>query len=100
MIDFFLSQYKNASTLQITLEFFAFVFGIISVFCAKKENIWVFPSGRARGFRAQALAFEASHIRYRVSYFGSEYLLSEKGFPPQGFGATYSLAACVADGAD
>jgi len=45
LIDFFLSQYKNASLLQIILEFLAFIFGIVSVFCAKKENIWVYPTG-------------------------------------------------------
>ena len=45
MFEFLFNQYKNASTLQIVLEAFAFVFGIISVVCAKKENIWVYPTG-------------------------------------------------------
>ena len=45
MIDFFLNAYKNASTLQIVLEFAAFIFGILSVWYAKKENIWVYPTG-------------------------------------------------------
>lgn len=45
MIDFFLDAYKNASTTQIILEFTAFVFGILSVWYAKKENIWVYPTG-------------------------------------------------------
>lgn len=45
MIEFFLNAYKNASTLQILLEFVAFVFGILSVWFAKKENIWVYPTG-------------------------------------------------------
>ena len=45
MIDFFLNAYKNVSTTQIALEFIAFVFGILSVWYAKKENIWVYPTG-------------------------------------------------------
>jgi len=31
--------------MHIVLEFFAFVFGILSVWYAKKENIWVYPTG-------------------------------------------------------
>lgn len=45
MIEFFLNAYKNASTIQIILEFIAFVFGILSVWFAKKENILVYPTG-------------------------------------------------------
>ena len=45
MIEFFLNAYKNVSTIQIILEFIAFVFGILSVWFAKKENIWVYPTG-------------------------------------------------------
>lgn len=45
MIDFFLNAYKNVSRLQIILEFIAFFFGIVSVWLAKKENIWVYPTG-------------------------------------------------------
>jgi len=45
LIDFFLKPYEDASTLNISLEFIAAFFGVISVFFAKKENILVFPSG-------------------------------------------------------
>ena len=45
MIEFFLNAYKNVSATQIALEFIAFVFGILSVWFAKKENIWVYPTG-------------------------------------------------------
>jgi nicotinamide mononucleotide transporter len=45
MIDFFLNAYRTVSTTQILLEFLAFVFGILSVWFAKKENIWVYPTG-------------------------------------------------------
>lgn len=45
MLDFFLDAYKNASTAQIFLEAVAFVFGILSVMLARKENILVYPTG-------------------------------------------------------
>lgn len=44
-IEFFLQPYETATTLNIILEFLAAVFGIISVFYARKENILVFPTG-------------------------------------------------------
>lgn len=45
MLDFFLDSYKNATAFQIILETIAFVFGIVSVWLAKKENILVYPTG-------------------------------------------------------
>ncbi|MFK5981720.1 MAG: nicotinamide riboside transporter PnuC [Flavobacteriaceae bacterium] len=45
IIDFFLEPYLNASVLNISLELIAAVFGVISVFYAKKENILVYPTG-------------------------------------------------------
>jgi nicotinamide mononucleotide transporter len=63
LIDFFLSQYKNASTLQILLEFMAFVFGIVSVFCAKKEKIWVYPTGLIS-------TVITVYLLYQAHYFG------------------------------
>ena len=45
MIDFFIEAYKNVPLWHIALEFIAFVFGILSVWFAKKENIWVYPTG-------------------------------------------------------
>ena len=63
MFDFLLSQYKNASTIQIVLEFLAFVFGIISVFCAKKENIWVYPTGLIS-------TVITIYLLYQAKYFG------------------------------
>jgi len=44
-IDFFIDPYKNAQAFNIILEFIAALFGVISVFYAKKENILVFPTG-------------------------------------------------------
>jgi nicotinamide mononucleotide transporter len=45
MIEFFLSAYKDVPLSHIILEFIAFVCGILSVWFAKKENIWVYPIG-------------------------------------------------------
>ncbi|MBC8755559.1 nicotinamide mononucleotide transporter [Kordia sp. YSTF-M3] len=45
LFDFFLEPYKDAIWLDIILEFSAAAFGIASVWFAKKEKIWVFPTG-------------------------------------------------------
>ena len=45
LIQFFLDPYQEATRLNISLEFIAAAFGIISVFYAKKENILVYPTG-------------------------------------------------------
>lgn len=45
IIDFFLEPYRSATTFIILLEVFAVLFGILSVWYAKKENIWVYPTG-------------------------------------------------------
>jgi nicotinamide mononucleotide transporter len=45
IVEFFLAPYHNSPWLYIILEFIAAVFGVISVFYAKKENILVFPTG-------------------------------------------------------
>ncbi len=45
IFDFFLDAYKEAPTTQIILEAIAFIFGIASVWYAKKENILVYPTG-------------------------------------------------------
>ncbi len=45
IIDFFIEPYRTASNINILLELIATIFGVISVFYAKKENILVFPTG-------------------------------------------------------
>lgn len=45
IIDFFIDAYREASTHLIILEAIAFVFGIASVWYAKKANILVYPTG-------------------------------------------------------
>lgn len=44
-LNFFLEAYQNTPTHQIVLEAIAFVFGIVSVWYAKKANILVYPTG-------------------------------------------------------
>ncbi|WP_196889543.1 nicotinamide riboside transporter PnuC [Aureivirga sp. CE67] len=45
IFDFFLEPYKQATFLDIFLEITAVIFGIASVYYAKKENILVYPTG-------------------------------------------------------
>nr|WP_294778057.1 nicotinamide riboside transporter PnuC [uncultured Flavobacterium sp.] len=45
MLEFLFSQYKNYPTHEIVLELTAIFFGLLSVWLAKKNNIWVFPTG-------------------------------------------------------
>lgn len=45
IFDFFIDAYRDSSWLIITLEAIAFVFGIASVWFAKRVNIWVYPTG-------------------------------------------------------
>lgn len=45
MLEFLFSQYKNYPTYEIVLELAAIFFGLWSVWFAKKDNIWVFPTG-------------------------------------------------------
>jgi nicotinamide mononucleotide transporter len=62
MIDFFLDSYKNASLWHIALEFLVFVFGILSVWFAKKENIWVYPTGLIATVISVYLLYIAGYI--------------------------------------
>ena len=63
MLDFFLNAYKTTSNFNILLEFTAFVFGIISVWFAKKENIWVYPTGLIS-------TIITVYLLYKAQYFG------------------------------
>lgn len=62
MIEFFLNAYKDASTVQIILEFLAFVFGILSVWFAKKENILVYPTGLIATIITTYLLYVAGYL--------------------------------------
>lgn len=45
ILDFFIAPYREASLFEIILEITAIVFGIASVWFAKKEDIKVYPTG-------------------------------------------------------
>lgn len=63
MVDFLFDQYKSASTTQILLDFLVFIFGIMSVYYAKKENILVYPTGLI------ATVFTV-YLLYQAKYYG------------------------------
>ena len=63
LIDFFIDAYRETSTLYIVLEAIAFIFGIASVWYAKKENILVYPTGLI----ATSITV---YLLYKASYFG------------------------------
>ena len=45
IIDFFFQPYQTATIFNIILEFLAALFGVVSVYFARKENILVYPTG-------------------------------------------------------
>ena len=61
--NFFLEAYSNSPTYIIVLEFLAFIFGIISVVYAKRENILVYPTGII-------CTVTTIYLLYRAQYFG------------------------------
>ncbi len=63
IFDFFLEAYQQTPTYFIVLEFIAFVFGILSVWYAKKENIWVYPTGLVA-------TIITVYLLYKAEYFG------------------------------
>ena len=50
MIEYLFAQYATYSTLDIVLEITAVIFGLFSVWYAKKDNILVFPTGLVSTF--------------------------------------------------
>lgn len=45
IFDLLFGQYKDYSTIDITLEIIAVIFGFLSVWFSKQNKIWVFPTG-------------------------------------------------------
>ncbi|CAL2089929.1 nicotinamide riboside transporter PnuC [Tenacibaculum sp. 190524A02b] len=45
IFDFLFGQYATYNPIDIWLEIIAVFFGFLSVWCSKKNNIWVFPTG-------------------------------------------------------
>lgn len=62
MTDFFLNAYKDASLLQIFLEFVAFVLGIWSVWLAQKVHIGVYPTGLTATLITTYLLYQAGYL--------------------------------------
>ncbi|PZQ85855.1 MAG: nicotinamide mononucleotide transporter, partial [Flavobacterium johnsoniae] len=62
MIDFFLNAYKDKPVIDIVLEAIVLITGILSVYFAKKENIWVYPTG----IIATVITV---YLLYKVGYF-------------------------------
>jgi nicotinamide mononucleotide transporter len=63
ILDFFFNTYLNTPALFILLEVIAFVFGIVSVWYAKKENILVYPTGLVA-------TIITVYLLYKAEYFG------------------------------
>ncbi|WP_428224151.1 nicotinamide riboside transporter PnuC [Flavobacterium sp.] len=73
MLDQIFAQYQNVPTWQIIMETIAFVFGILSVWYAKKESFLVFPTGIVATaitvyvmYKAQYLADMSINIYYTL----------------------------------
>ncbi len=62
MIDFLFQSYQDISVFQIVIEIIVFIFGIASVYFAKKENIWVYPTGIIATILTVYLLFEAKYF--------------------------------------
>ncbi|MBW3517846.1 nicotinamide riboside transporter PnuC [Flavobacterium sp. NKUCC04_CG] len=62
MVDFFFNAYKDTSWTQIILEFVVFIFGILSVWYAGKENIRVYPTGLIATVISVYLLFLAGYL--------------------------------------
>ena len=62
MIDFFIDAYKNATAFDIIMEAIVFVFGILSVYYAKKENILVYPTGIIATIITVYLLYKAAYF--------------------------------------
>ena len=62
IIDFFINSYSETPFNMILLEFIAFVFGIISVVYAQKENILVFPTGIISTVITVYILFDAQYF--------------------------------------
>ncbi len=62
MFETIINQYKSIPNWQISIEIIVFIFGILSVYFAKKENILVYPTGII------ATVFSI-YIMYHAKYF-------------------------------
>ena len=58
VFDFFFGQYSYYATIDIVLEVTGVLFGLMSVWYAKKNNIWVYPTGMISTFIFVYLLFK------------------------------------------
>ena len=45
LINILFGQYSSYETIDISLEIIAVIFGFLSVWSSKNNNIWVYPTG-------------------------------------------------------
>ena len=62
MIEFFLGPYKDTPMMDIVIEVIVFIFGIASVWYAKKENILVYPTGLVATILTVYLLYKAGYF--------------------------------------
>lgn len=61
MFETIINQYKDIPNWQIIIEIIVFIFGILSVYFAKKENILVFPTGIIATILSVYIMFHAKY---------------------------------------
>ena len=62
MIDYFTNYYQSKPILNLILELLVFVFGVWSVFLAKKESYLVYPTGLVSTIMSTYLLYKASYL--------------------------------------
>lgn len=62
IFDFFIESYRDTPINYIILEAIAFIFGIASVWYAKKENILVYPTGLVATIITVYLLYKAEYM--------------------------------------
>lgn len=84
-LDFLIDPYRNKTGIDLLLEILVFVFGIVSVWYAKKGNILVYPTGLIATVISVWLMFEAGYmgdmlinVYYSVMSFYGWYVWSLK----------------------
>jgi nicotinamide mononucleotide transporter len=61
MYETIIHQYKSIPNWQIAIEIVTFIFGILSVYLAKKENILVYPTGMICTILSVYIMFHANY---------------------------------------
>ncbi|WP_353169448.1 nicotinamide riboside transporter PnuC [Flavobacterium sp.] len=61
MFETIINQYKSIPNWQIGIEIITFIFGVLSVYLAKKENILVYPTGMICTILTVYIMFHANY---------------------------------------